>query len=497
MEIFFDGTVATYWIESWWPLGGLAIALLAACLTMWHVSMSTIGVALRVVSLIGFFAAMPLGMEKMGLRVGIVDYELVIFLSIVGSGVSTILALVSFMARSNRTPSVSRTAMRGGTDRTQVGHVEDRTQVLGSSTDDVTGGWPLGRAEDPVLTVVTGQQPGRNYRLDGRVITIGRDDDNDIVLNDPSVSRHHAKVAYQNGQTVIEDLGSSNGIHIDGVRIGRQVLASDSNIKIGRQELTLAHVGSPVGAAQAAYSNPSVNVTSAGRPMDSNGMDKTIVRGTKASAIAWLAVKSGPMRGESIELKPGSYSLGRDESSDIVIKDQSISRHHATFQYKNNAFTLSDMGSLAGTFVNRKRIGGLVLQTGSWMRVGETTMVLTTFEANEALAPDSEETVLGVRSGMGATLQVQSGPGAGKVYELRQGNNVIGRGPECDIVLEDGTASREHCVARLESGKVTVFDAGSAVGTAVNGTMAYGAKLHPGDLVTLGNVEMEFLSVQL
>jgi pSer/pThr/pTyr-binding forkhead associated (FHA) protein len=491
MEIFFDGTVATYWVESWLPLVGLAIAFLAAWLTMWRLPISTIGVVLRVVSLMGFFAAMPLGMEKMGLRVGIVDYELVTFLSIVGSGVSTVLALVSLLVRSSSAPFASRTAMRGGTDRTQVGSVNDRTQFLGSSTGGFTSN------EGPVLTVVTGQHPGRNYQLDGRVITIGRDSDNDIVLNDPSVSRHHAKVAYQNGQTVIEDLGSSNGIHVDGVRVQRQVLASDSSIKVGREELALAHVGSPVGAAQAAYANPSGNRASGGGSMDSNGMDRTIVRGTNASAVAWLAVKSGPMRGESIELKPGSYALGRDESSDIVIKDQSISRHHAAFQYKNNAFTLSDVGSLAGTFINRKRIGGLVLQAGSWMRVGETTMVLTTFEANEAPAVNSENTVMGGMSGVGATLQVQSGPGAGKVYELRQGNNVIGRGPECDVALEDGTISREHCVARLEGGKVTVYDAGSAAGTAVSGTMAYGTKLRSGDLITLGNIEMEFVSVRL
>ena len=48
-----------------------------------------------------------------------------------------------------------------------------------------------------------------------RVIRIGRDADNDIVLDDPRVSGHHARLIVSDSQTLIQDLGSSSGTFVN------------------------------------------------------------------------------------------------------------------------------------------------------------------------------------------------------------------------------------------------------------------------------------------
>ena len=59
---------------------------------------------------------------------------------------------------------------------------------------------------------------------DGR-LTIGRHPHNDIVIAHQAVSGHHAAISRIDGETVLEDLGSSNGTFVNGQRISRAVLA--------------------------------------------------------------------------------------------------------------------------------------------------------------------------------------------------------------------------------------------------------------------------------
>lgn len=69
------------------------------------------------------------------------------------------------------------------------------------------------------LVVRRGPQPNQAYELNKDVITIGRDITNDIVINDPEVSRHHLRFTRTEDGYTIEDLGSTNGTFINGQRI--------------------------------------------------------------------------------------------------------------------------------------------------------------------------------------------------------------------------------------------------------------------------------------
>ncbi|MEI7990452.1 MAG: FHA domain-containing protein [Chloroflexota bacterium] len=72
------------------------------------------------------------------------------------------------------------------------------------------------------LVMRQGPEPKRRFPLNKDVVLIGRADDNDIVIQDKEVSRHHAFIIQQDNQWIIEDVGSKNGIYVNGESIVKQ-----------------------------------------------------------------------------------------------------------------------------------------------------------------------------------------------------------------------------------------------------------------------------------
>ncbi|MFB6372998.1 MAG: FHA domain-containing protein, partial [Bradymonadaceae bacterium] len=64
-------------------------------------------------------------------------------------------------------------------------------------------------------------------------VTIGRSPGNVVRINQPSVSREHAEIIYENGQCTIRDLDSSNGTYINGTPVQNQVLRDGDRIQVG------------------------------------------------------------------------------------------------------------------------------------------------------------------------------------------------------------------------------------------------------------------------
>ncbi len=72
------------------------------------------------------------------------------------------------------------------------------------------------------LVVRKGPKPGQIYPLLMTVITLGRDPMSDIVLPDPEVSRQHARLTLTDDGYQLQDLGSTNGTFVDGIRLGSE-----------------------------------------------------------------------------------------------------------------------------------------------------------------------------------------------------------------------------------------------------------------------------------
>ena len=88
-----------------------------------------------------------------------------------------------------------------------------------------------------------------------------------------------------------------------------------------------------------------------------------------------LVVRSGGGRaGESFEAI-GDYALiGRSPECDVFLDDVTVSRRHAELTRDGKVFTIRDLGSLNGTFVNRRRIESSVLEDDDEVQIGKYRM---------------------------------------------------------------------------------------------------------------------------
>ena len=165
--------------------------------------------------------------------------------------------------------------------------------------------------------------------LSQKQISVGRNASNNVVIQDSVISGTHALIEMKDQQLYIKDLGSTNGTFVDNKRIqqGIPVLISHSNVVLaGKISIKISSdlTSNNVRSSQA----PSQDLQNLG-----------------ARIIALLQGK-------------GSIILGRSESADIFVDNTLISRNHAKITYEGGKYTIEDLGSMNGTFVNGRRISG-------------------------------------------------------------------------------------------------------------------------------------------
>ncbi len=86
-----------------------------------------------------------------------------------------------------------------------------------------------------------------------------------------------------------------------------------------------------------------------------------------------LVVRRGPQPNQTYDLNKDIITLGRDITNDIVINDPEASRHHLRLARSESGFTIEDLGSTNGTFVNGQRLSGVrPLNNGDLIGLGET-----------------------------------------------------------------------------------------------------------------------------
>ncbi len=188
----------------------------------------------------------------------------------------------------------------------------------------------------PHLVIV---EPGGNqqrYVLDQPEYVLGRDPGAHISLPDRKVSRKHARIFTKGDAYWVEDLGSANGVVIDGRPItGPRKLSAGSVLDIGGFQITVREAAED-GAATAFC----------------------------------LVGLNAPFASQTFMLPVGELPVGRVAGCAIVIPDVSISRKHATLDVAPGGVTVEDHGSSNGTWVNDTRVGRRALNNGDRVRFG-------------------------------------------------------------------------------------------------------------------------------
>jgi hypothetical protein len=108
------------------------------------------------------------------------------------------------------------------------------TMVLARPGHEVAASDSVSRA---FLLVRTEGAPQVRFDLGGALISIGRASDNDVIVDDPEVSRHHCQLKLQHGAYSLADLGSRNGSWINGQPVSEVALGPGDMIRIGSTEI--------------------------------------------------------------------------------------------------------------------------------------------------------------------------------------------------------------------------------------------------------------------
>lgn len=96
----------------------------------------------------------------------------------------------------------------------------------------------------------------------------------------------------------------------------------------------------------------------------------------KPPVVGWFVVLNGPQKGEDFRIREGPNTIGSASDADIVLHDTAISGKHASLRYKDQKFTITDLDSTNGTFLNDRSdpIAREELKDNDIIRVGEVAL---------------------------------------------------------------------------------------------------------------------------
>lgn len=174
----------------------------------------------------------------------------------------------------------------------------------------------------------------RNVELDGDRVTVGKDDQNDVVLDDPTVSRLHAVLEHFAAGWCVSDLGSSNGTFVNGERIwAQQRLRHGDEIRVGRTRLLFRN-SSDVGHSRTEIEAESPTLTAREHDV--------------------LAVLCRPLLDRDLFTEPTSI---REIAADLVVSEAAVKQH------LGNLYVKFDIGE--GVSNRRSRLANEALRRGA------------------------------------------------------------------------------------------------------------------------------------
>lgn len=244
-------------------------------------------------------------------------------------------------------------------------------------------------------------------------ITIGRHEENTIRLTERNVSRRHAKLIRKNGAVWVEDLGSYNGVRVNGDRIAGRVQVKEGDlIQIGDYDLAVqidgaprpegAAAHSPAAAAHAVHPHAAVHAAApahgaaaraeapaaahhpAPAPAGGRRYEPTAVihidqvQKTRRDVVdippdqaPKLLLTTTEVAGREYACIRSELTIGRADDNDIAIDHRSLSRNHCkVYRGEDGAWKVIDLQSANGVRVNGEAYAEVPLRTGDSIELG-------------------------------------------------------------------------------------------------------------------------------
>lgn len=217
------------------------------------------------------------------------------------------------------------------------------------------------------LTIRLGDQVLQTRDVDGELLRVGRSRENDLVLDNLSVSRNHLQIRFHQGHYVLFDMNSSNGTYLNGARITRRELLDGDQITVGKHVLIWHDISE--------QSTVLENAEGDGVRPPGGAVRR---RGTDERPGAWLQVESGRLKGREFKIVRFETTIGKAAINDIVLTDDwLLSKRQAIILRKgNDEFEIQDLGGIRKVKVNGQPVEGKhELKNGDMLELGGTKLL--------------------------------------------------------------------------------------------------------------------------
>ncbi|MBI2487321.1 MAG: FHA domain-containing protein [Deltaproteobacteria bacterium] len=223
--------------------------------------------------------------------------------------------------------------------------------------------------EVPILVVTLGSKTVEKRKLDQEMISIGRVQENDIVINNLSVSRYHAIIYNKGGKVVIKDMGSSNGTFVNGAKVDEADLWIGDVVLIGKHVIKFSKEEDQRPGDDLAFQREGGTVM-----VDARTQEKFLEK-----------LKSDPFKvprlilssGREIEINSDYFTVGKGENSNLKIDGLFIKNPHAKIiKLPDDTYRIISMGSfLRPSTVNGSKVKEKVLRDGDIIKIGGNEMM--------------------------------------------------------------------------------------------------------------------------
>jgi ABC-type multidrug transport system ATPase subunit/pSer/pThr/pTyr-binding forkhead associated (FHA) protein len=371
--------------------------------------------------------------------------------------------------------------------------------------------------ERSAVLEIRGQDTTWQYLLNGRPVSLGRAADNAIALDDASVSRHHARIEWLEGEPHLTDLGSANGTLVNQAPLAPNVpqrLMPDDDVQIVDFRLTLRQA--PTRGAE--------RTDASGQSLPD---DKAAVLCSAAPASVTLVVNTQQWA-KTFAIQGESMTIGRDPASDVCIDEPVVSWHHARLERITPGYRIIDLDSSNGLTTQGVQVAGMLLAGGDILSIAGQVSLTYQITLEPAASTSPERPVplpatppapVGAAAPPGdiappvpardalepeaaplyATMLGMETPSSGlRKIDLRNRKELtIGRSPDNDLQLDYRTISRHHARIRQvgSAEEYVIEDLGSSNGTFVNDQVVDPGELHPlnpGSTLRIGPIKLLF-----
>ncbi len=201
-------------------------------------------------------------------------------------------------------------------------------------------------------------------------ISVGRTNDNDIVLENRAVSRKHAIIEFNNNAAVVMDNQSLNGTFVNNRKISEEVLRDDDVITIGKYSLVYHSESSQGQDAGANFDGTMVLSTKKQKRMlENDRMEREMV--AKYGGSLLLGEENADFAEYRIDREV--TTLGKAKFVHVRAKGLLLSGIQAKLVKENNQYTLSNVGRSGKTKVNGEPIDRCTLRNGDIITIGKSS----------------------------------------------------------------------------------------------------------------------------